>query len=89
MLFRGDGLRDKVFYNENLANRAVAFINSLKHTKGEWYGKHFELLEWQEKIVRDIFGTVKENGYRPELAPGDTFFDKNKSFSSIFFIYHV
>ena len=32
---------------------------------------------------------VKENGYRPELAPGDTFFYKNKSFSSIFFIHHV
>ena len=45
-----------------LANRAVAFINSLKHTKGIWYGKNFELLPWQDKIVRDIFGTLKENG---------------------------
>ena len=60
----GDRLEDKVYYNENLANRAVAFINSLKHTKGEWYGKNFVLLNWQEKIVRDLFGTVKANGYR-------------------------
>ena len=47
-----------------LADRAVAFINSLKHTKGVWYGKNFELLPWQDKIVRDIFGTLKPNGYR-------------------------
>lgn len=47
-----------------LADRAVAFINSLKHTKGVWYGKNFELLPWQDKIVRDLFGTLKQNGYR-------------------------
>lgn len=49
---------------QSLADRAVAFINSLKHTKGVWYGKNFELLPWQDKIVRDIFGTLKSNGYR-------------------------
>ena len=47
-----------------MADRAISFITSLKHTKGEWHGKNFELLPWQEKIVRDIFGTTKENGYR-------------------------
>lgn len=46
------------------AERAVQFISLLKHTKGVWYGKPFELLPWQEKLIRDIFGTVKENGYR-------------------------
>ena len=51
-------------YNKALADRAVLFINSLKHTKGVWYGKNFELLPWQERIIRDIFGTVKSNGYR-------------------------
>lgn len=40
------------------------FIQNLKHTKGIWYGVPFELLSWQDKIIRDIFGTVKENGYR-------------------------
>jgi len=47
-----------------LADRAVAFINSLKHTKGVWYGQNFNLLPWQTKIVKDIFGTLKPNGYR-------------------------
>ena len=50
--------------SQALADRAVAFINSLKHTKGVWYGKNFELLPWQDKIVRDLFGTLKPNGYR-------------------------
>lgn len=54
----------KLITNPSLADRAVAFINALKHTKGEWHGKNFELLPWQETIVRDVFGTVKENGYR-------------------------
>ena len=41
------------------ADRAVLFINQLKHTKGEWSGKAFDLLSWQEQIVREIFGTLK------------------------------
>ncbi|GHU97841.1 hypothetical protein FACS1894211_00460 [Clostridia bacterium] len=51
-------------YDKSLADRAVAFINSLCHTKGEWHGKPFELLPWQNKIIRDVFGTVKESGFR-------------------------
>lgn len=47
-----------------MAERAIAFISSLKHTKGVWYGKNFDLLPWQERIVRDLFGTLKPNGYR-------------------------
>ena len=46
------------------ANRAKNFINCLKHTKGKWRGVSFELLPWQDRIISDIFGTVKENGYR-------------------------
>ena len=51
-------------YDERKAEYAVRFINCLKHTKGKWRGVPFELLPWQDKIIRDIFGTVKENGYR-------------------------
>jgi hypothetical protein len=46
------------------ADFVVSFIRQLKHTKGQWYGKNFELLEWQEKIIRDIFGTLKPNRCR-------------------------
>lgn len=51
-------------YNEDLADYAVNFIECLSHTKGTWAGKPFELLDWQEQIIRDLFGTVKPNGYR-------------------------
>ncbi|QGT99514.1 Phage terminase, large subunit [Candidatus Syntrophocurvum alkaliphilum] len=51
-------------YDEKRAQHAVNFINCLKHTKGQWRGVPFDLLPWQDKIIRDIFGTVKENGYR-------------------------
>jgi len=51
-------------YDKKAADYAVAFIESLCHTKGKWAGKKFELIDWQEQIVRDLFGTIKENGYR-------------------------
>ena len=51
-------------YDKGAADYAVSFINCLSHTKGKWYGKPFELIDWQERIIRDLFGTIKENGYR-------------------------
>ena len=51
-------------YDRSSADFAVAFIQSLCHTKGTWAGKPFELIDWQEQIIRDLFGIVKENGYR-------------------------
>ena len=51
-------------YDRSGMNRAVSFIQSLKHTKGVWAGKPFLLFPWQEQIIRDIFGTIKANGCR-------------------------
>ena len=51
-------------FNQQLADRAISFIRSLRHTKGVWHGLPFELLPWQRTIISDVFGTVKENGYR-------------------------
>ena len=51
-------------YDEEKADRAVRFIENLKHTKGKWAGKRFWLLPWQEQIIRDIFGVLKEDGNR-------------------------
>ena len=51
-------------YSKEAADRAVCFIESLKHTDGVWYKKPFELLDWQEQIIRDVFGILKPNGYR-------------------------
>ncbi len=47
--------------DERKARRVIEFIQCLKHTKGEFHGKPFRLLPWQEKIIRDVFGTVRED----------------------------
>ena len=51
-------------YDKAKADRAVTFIENLKHTKGKWDGKPFWLLPWQEQIIRDIFGIVDKDGHR-------------------------
>ena len=51
-------------YDADAADYAVMFIESLCHTKGTWARKPFELIDWQEQIIRDIFGVLKPNGYR-------------------------
>ena len=52
------------YYDDELAQFAVMFIQSLCHTKGTWAGKPFKLLDWQRQIIQDLFGIVKPNGYR-------------------------
>lgn len=51
-------------FDETKAQRTLQFINNLKHTKGRWHGMPFDLLPWQEEIIKDVFGTIKENGAR-------------------------
>jgi phage terminase large subunit-like protein len=54
----------KSVYDKDAADYAVNFIQALCHTKGTWAGKPFELIDWQEQIIRDLFGTINPNGYR-------------------------
>ena len=51
-------------YDEKMADRAVRFIEMLPHTKAEWEGKPFWLLPWQARIIRDVFGVLREDGTR-------------------------
>ena len=51
-------------FDEIKAKHAVSFINCLKHTKGQWRGVLFDLLPCQDRIIRDIIGTLKDNVYR-------------------------
>ena len=48
-------------FDERKAQRVTRFIEALRHTKGEFHGKPFELLPWQEKVIRDVFGTVRDD----------------------------
>ena len=43
----------KSVYDRDAADYAVNFIQAHCHTKGTWAGKPFELIDWQEQIIRD------------------------------------
>jgi len=45
-------------YDKEAAAAAVRFVRYLSHTKGQWKGTSFELMPWQERIIRDVFGIV-------------------------------
>ncbi len=52
-------------YDKDLAQKACDwFPRYLKHTKGRWAGEAFELLPWQEEIIRPLYGTIKQDGTR-------------------------
>lgn len=42
--FMADGSR----YDKHKVDYAVAFIQALRHTRGRWSGKPFQLIDWQE-----------------------------------------
>ncbi len=46
--------------DEAKADRAVRFFNSLVLLEGRWAGQRMCLLPWEEKIIRDVFGTMRD-----------------------------
>jgi len=40
------------------ANKALEFINQLRHTTGKWRGQTFDLRTWQDIIISLFFGTM-------------------------------
>lgn len=48
-------------FDERKAQRVVKFIECLKHTKGDFHGKQFKLLDWQKEIIEKAFGTVQDD----------------------------
>lgn len=53
-----------MYFDQAKADRVLTFFRQLKHTKGRWRGVPFTLLDWQTQALSDIFGTVRENGFR-------------------------
>ena len=51
-------------FDKKEADRAIKFISLLKHTKGEWAGKTFNLQPFQAFIIGSIFGWRDENKKR-------------------------
>ncbi len=51
-------------FDERAGQRAVKFIERLKHTKGKWAGHPLKLEGWQKFIVESIFGWIRPDGTR-------------------------
>ncbi|MDC3414279.1 terminase large subunit domain-containing protein [Terrihalobacillus insolitus] len=50
-------------HNKERALEPIEFIQMLKAVD-DFYGQPFILLDWQYDILWDVYGTVKDNGYR-------------------------
>jgi len=50
-------------FNEQRASKVIDFIQLLRLTD-DFYGQPFKLQEWQRQVLRDVYGTVNEVGYR-------------------------
>ena len=57
-------------FSEAKARRVTMFIEGLKHTKGEFHGRPFKLLPWQKQVIRDVFGTVRDD--KPDMRQYNT-----------------
>jgi len=54
----------KIRFDEVAAMRCISFFSILKHSKGEFSGKRFELEPWQMFIVWVLFGWKRLDGSR-------------------------
>jgi phage terminase large subunit-like protein len=51
-------------FDRKKAERAIRFFGFLRHSKGEWAGKPFQLEPWQQFILWCVFGWRKADGTR-------------------------
>ena len=54
--FIGDMDRADIRFDVAEANRAIAFIETFRHYKGEWAGRRLRLEAWQKFVIANIFG---------------------------------
>src|SRR4051794_37338196 len=53
------------WFDQDAVDRVVAALRGLRHTKGRWSGRSFELDPWQlEHIVAPVFGWKNADGFR-------------------------
>lgn len=59
-----EGHKRGLYFDPRAAQHALDFFIFLKHSKGEYAGKSFELEPWQQFIVYAIFGWKRAGGLR-------------------------
>ncbi len=59
------GIDRGLYFDQKKAAKACRFFPKfLRHSKGKWAGKKFELEPWQQFIIWNIYGWYKANGKR-------------------------
>lgn len=59
-----DGVQRGLRFDRAAAQHAIDWFGFLKHSKGEWAGKDFELAAWQQFILWTLFGWKRADGLR-------------------------
>lgn len=54
------------YFDDTKVKRVVSFFEkNLKHSKGQWAGENFKLLDWQvELVIKPLFGWMRPDGTR-------------------------
>ena len=58
------GAERGLYFDEKAARLALDFFGLLKHSKGEWAGQTLELEGWQQFVVWNLFGWMREDRTR-------------------------
>ena len=58
------GIDRGLYFDEKAAAKVINFYKFIRHTKGEFEGKVFELEPWQQFLLWNLFGWKQANGYR-------------------------
>jgi phage terminase large subunit-like protein len=53
-----------LFFDPHAGQHALDFFRFLRHSKGEWAGRPFDLAGWQQFIIWVLFGWKRKNGGR-------------------------
>ena len=53
-----------LYFDDERAQLAIAFAALCRHSKGEWAGKPIILEPWQQFIIANVFGWLRDDGTR-------------------------
>lgn len=56
--------RKDIYFDREEADKSIAFFIRLRHTKGEYQNKLFQLTDWQEFIIAMVYGWKRKDGRR-------------------------
>lgn len=59
-----EGAKRGLTWNASLAVFYIEFFRLLRHSKGEWARRPFELQPWQKFVVGSVFGWIRKDGTR-------------------------